>query len=148
MVFMNKKTSGLLNRDQLLQKRSLKIERVELEDGNHVFVRQMTGRERDIFEQSIFSIDATDQSNVKVEQKREDFRAKLAVVTICDEQGDLLLKRDDYDLLSQSMGARDLEEIVNVAQKLNKITKEDKEGVIKNSEAGKTGSSNLGSVGN
>jgi len=134
--------SNLLNREALLKKEELEVVKVELSKDEFVFVKQMTGRERDNFEQSLLkkTKDAKGQI-VGFEQATEDFRAKLAVVTICDEKGVLLLKHEDYPLLSQMMSATRLEKIVNVAQKLNAISEEDKEALVKNSEAGQPGSS-------
>jgi hypothetical protein len=144
---MSKQTKGILNREQLLQKRVLKIEKVSLEDGNFIYVRQMTGTERDTFEHSIMEV-KRENNNIRIEQKTEYFRSKLAVVTICDEKGELLLKPDDYKTLSDSISAKDLESIVNAAQKLNKISPEDKEEIVKNLGAGLTGNSTSVSVGN
>ena len=141
--------SNLLNREALLKKEELEVVKVELSKDEFVFVKQMTGRERDNFEQSLLkkTKDAKGQI-VGFEQATEDFRAKLAVVTICDEKGVLLLKHEDYPLLSQMMSATRLEKIVNVAQKLNAISEEDKEALVKNSEAGQPGSSTSGFVKN
>ena len=83
-----------------------------------------------------------------MEQNLEDFRAKLVVATVCDEKGILLLQPADAPILSQNMTARSLEVIVEAAQKLNKITEEDKENLKKNSEAAQSGSSTSDSVKN
>ena len=44
---------ALLDREKLLAKEELKVEKVMLTKHDYVFVRQMTGRERDRFEQSL-----------------------------------------------------------------------------------------------
>ena len=119
---------NLLNREKLLKKEVLDVVKVDLGKDEFVFVRQMTGRERDKFEHSIISV----TEDGKMDRKMEDFRAKLAVCTVCDEKGVLSLEPTDYTLLSQNMTAARLEKIVNVAQELNKITEEDKEGLVKN----------------
>lgn len=126
---------NLLSREGLLAKEKLKVERVNLNETDYVFVRQMTGRERDIFERSLYTMDREN----KVTTRLEDFRAKLAVCTLCDDQGKLLLQPNDYTILSQNMSASRLEKIVNAAQKLNAITEEDKEALVKNSDAGQPG---------
>lgn len=122
----------LLNREMLLAKESLKVEKVELSDGNFVFVRQMTGRERDRFEQSMLKPVRSEKGDLDYERTLEDFRAKLAVNVLCDEDGKNLLEPFDYEVLSQNMSAATLEKIVNVAQSLNRITNEDREGLVKN----------------
>jgi hypothetical protein len=131
-----------LSRNALLQKEELEKVKVDLGKGEFVFVRQMTGRERDLFERSLYVFDKEN----KITTRLADFRAKLAVVTVCDEDGKAVFFPDDYELLSKNMSAAKLEKIVNAAQKLNAITEEDKEGLIKNLDAVPDGSSNSDSV--
>lgn len=136
----------LLDRKKLLAKDTLEILKVDLNEEEYVFVKQMTGRERDLFEQSLIK-KVVDRAGKEVyEQTLVDFRAKLAVCTLCDEKGDLLLRPTDYELLSQNMGAVKLAKIVDVAQELNKVSEQSKEGLVKNSPAGLTGSSNSDSA--
>lgn len=123
----------LLNRDALLKKEELKKEKVDLGGGKFVYVRQMTGRERDRFEQSLLKEVKGPKGKVSYEKSLEDFRAKLAVNTVCDEKGNNLLEPDDTETLSTHMSAAKLEKIVDAAQELNKITEEDKEAIVKNS---------------
>lgn len=123
----------LLDRSKLLAKQELQVKKVDLGNDEYVYVRQMTGRERDKFEQSLI----TEKKDAKGEftgydRNVEDFRAKLSVMTICDEKGELLLQPGDYALLSSNMSAARLEKIVNEAQELNKISEEDKENLVKN----------------
>jgi len=142
-------TGKLLDRSSLLKKEELEIVKVEFENGDYVYVKQMTGRERDQFEQSLLRSRFDNKGRlVSTEQALEDFRAKLAVLTLCDETGKLLLTPGDYALLSQNMSAKHLEKIVNEAQKLNAITEEDKESMVKNSEAAQEGGSYSNSVEN
>lgn len=131
-----------LNREALLKKEELEKVKVDLGKDEFVYVKQMTGRERDLFERSLY-VFGTDN---KVTTKLDDFRAKLAVCTLCDENGEALLKPGDYDLLSRHMSATRLEKIINAAQKLNAITEEDKEALLKNSEAVQDGNSSSGSA--
>ncbi len=128
---------ALLDRKALLKKEDLKIEKVDLGNGEFVYVRQMSAREKDQFEMSLMKPIYDDSGNlIRMEQTLEDFRAKLAVNTICDEKGNLILLPDDYVLLSKNISAAKLEKIVNVAQRLNRITEKDKEELVKNSEQG------------
>jgi hypothetical protein len=122
----------LLNREALLQKEELQKEKVDLGKGDFVYVRQMTGYERDLFERSIIEV----MSDGKVERKAEDYRAKIAVCTVCGENGQLIFKQADTKVLSRSMSAYRLEKIAEVAQKLNRINAEDQEEIIKNSKGG------------
>lgn len=142
---------GLLDREKLLEKEELQIERVDLDKGDFVFVRQMTGRERDIFEASITAREFDDENvdgDVRPDYRLalEDFRAKLAVCTVCDEEGNLLLNPDDYEMLSMHMSAARLECIINKAQALNKISEKDKKALVKNSEGVQSDASTSDSV--
>lgn len=139
---------NLLNRAALLAKENLKVEKVELGNDEFVYVRQMTGRERDKFEQSLIKEKTKEDGSADYERKLDDFRAKLAVCTICDESGKLILGYDDYELLSTNMSAARLEKIITEAQKLNKITDTDKKNLTKNSDAGAADNSSSGSVEN
>ena len=140
---------NLLTKEALLAKQDLKVTKVEFEDGDYVYVREMTGHERDTFEQSLIKEKKDSKGTITgYDRATSDFRAKLAVVTICDEQGILLLQPGDYPALSANMSAKTLEKIINTAQKLNSITEEDKENLVKNSEAGLGEGSSSGSVEN
>ena len=124
---------NLLGKAELLQKEKLEIEKVEFENGDYVYVRQMTGHERDMFEQSMLKKNKDGKGNVlSVETVMDDFRSKLAAITLCDEEGKSLLSANDYAVLGNSMSAKRLEKIINTSQKLNAITEEDKEGIVKN----------------
>lgn len=139
----------LLTREALLQKDDLKIEKVELSKG-YVFVREMTGHEKDVWEQSMLKQKPSGNKNkgVEYETTLEDFRAKLAVVTVCDAEGNLLFKPEDARVLNKMMSATNMERIVTAAQKLNAISEQEKEELLKNSEADQTDSSNSNSVEN
>ena len=121
----------LFNREKLLAKQKLEIVKVMLDDGDFIYVREMNGRDRDRWEASLLK-KVTKGKEVTMEQNLEDFRAKLVVATACDEKGALLLTPADITTLSQNMAARTLEKIMTEAQKINKITEEDKEELTKN----------------
>ena len=142
------KKKKTLNRDVLLQREELEVVQVDLGDDVCVFVRQMTGRERDTFERSLYNVvdDKREKTGVRLDRHLEDFRAKLCVCTICDDAGELLLRATDFDELSKNMSAQRLEKIVNVAQRINAISEEDKEELVKNSDAGLAGNSSSDSV--
>lgn len=143
------KKSIILSRELLLQKDDLKIEKVELSRG-YVFVREMTGHEKDIWEQSMLKQKPNGDRNkgIEYETTLEDFRAKLAVVTVCDVDGNLLFEPKDVKLLNKSMSATNIEKIITVAQRLNAVTEKDKEDILKNSEADQEDSSSSDSAEN
>jgi hypothetical protein len=139
----------LLGKAELLQKEKLEIEKVEFENGDYVYVRQMTGHERDMFEQSMLRKNKDGKGNVlSVETVMDDFRSKLAAITLCDEEGKSLLNANDYAILGNNMSAKRLEKIINTAQKLNAITEEDKDAIVKNSKPEVEDNSNSVSVEN
>ena len=59
---------ALMNRDKLLSKEKLQIEKVELSKTDYIYVRQMTGRERDRFEQSLVKEVKDSQGNIDYER--------------------------------------------------------------------------------
>jgi len=137
-----------LSKTELLTKEAVQIVPVEFEDGTGVYVRSMTAFEKDAFEQSLRIEVKNKKGETSFELSLGNFRAKLAVNTICDEKGDLILTTQDFLNLSKNMSAGRMEQIVNAAQKLNAITEEDKEDILKNSVAGEAGNSNSDSVEN
>jgi len=145
---LGKEKTKVLNRDALLSKEVLEIVEVDLGKGESVFVRQMTGHERDAYEQSLIRRFKDLKGKPDYEMKLEDFRARLVAHTVCDAEGKLLLQPADYKQLSNNMSAARLEKIVNVAQKINAITEEDKEELIKNLDADQVGNSSSDSVEN
>ena len=117
---------AFLSRDGLLLKSKVVVKKVEFDDGEFVFVKQMSGKERDAFEGLIITRNTTEDGKVTYERVLESFRARLAVCTVCDELGHLLLTADDVDLLNENMSAARLQDIADAAQELNKITPEKK----------------------
>ena len=125
---------GLLTAKELLVKEVLLKEKVvlDVEKDEYVFVRQMTAHEKNTWEMSQLEKTGTGnkaQYNVTL----DDYKSKLAVVCVCDEEGVLLFTPDDYVMLSHNISAAKLEKIVNVAQRLNGISEEDREEITKNS---------------
>jgi len=137
--------SLLLDRKKLLEKEKFQIKKIDFEDGSFIFVREMSGHERELFESSLMNEETDEKGDLSYKRSMEDFRAKLAVCTLCDN-GVLILKSEDYTTLSKNMTAKTLTKIADTAQSINRISKEDKENLIKNSEAAQSGDSNLDSV--
>lgn len=134
MAIKEKKVEeGLLTRDVLLSQAKFEITKLDFEDGSFVYVRQMSGQGRDRFEQSLMK-EVKKGKSVDFERSLTDFRAKLAVNTLCNKEGELLLHPGDFGTLSRNMTAYQLERIVNESQKINAISDEDKENLVKNSE--------------
>jgi len=129
---------GLLNKERLLTKSVLSIQKVDLGKGDFVFVREMTGRERDSFEKMILVDEENEKGETVFKRNFKDFRAKIVTMTMCDEKGNLLLDINDVEKLSTNMSASQLEKIVKVTKELNKMDVEDSAELVKNLEAGDT----------
>lgn len=91
--------------------------------GGIVYVRTLSAFERDSLE---MSWDAT---------KRRNFRARLAVATVCDENGKDLFELRDIETLGNHPSPA-LVRVGDLAMKLNKLTSEDVADLEKNSETG------------
>jgi len=140
---------ALKTRDALLAKEKFKIERVDFPDGDHAFVREMSGRQKEEWEKTGMQ-EVVDANGKFIEFKRvlEDYRAKLAVFTVCNEEGVLIFRKSDVEMLSQNMSAKNLTLIANKAGELNKITEEEQLKLVKNSEGDQVADSSSDSVEN
>lgn len=142
---------GLLDRKKLLQKEQVEIKKVDLGNNDFVYVRQMSAKSRDLFERSLFEyVDEKDEKGedtLGIKRNMENFRVKLVLNTICDEKGKLLLRPEDMDEFSENISANTLDKIVEASQKLNAISEEAKEELLKNSETGRPEDSSSGSAG-
>ncbi len=123
--------SGFLSKDALTAAAGkLPVERVDLpEIGGHVFVRGMSGVERDAWERSL----------VVGKGRRRDYnldnvRARLAARTICDENGVRSFGDDDAEMLGK-IRVDCLNRIFEVAQRLSGVSDDDVEELGKSSAA-------------
>lgn len=147
--------SIFLTKESLLeQKDELAIEKVELKNSKgdvrgHVFVREMTAKEKNTWELSLTKmLPKIGNKQQETVMNLEDYRVKLAICTICDEQGvrQFDMKPNIIATLSERLSASNMERIADTASALNKITKEDQEELVKNSGADLNDSSSLGSA--
>jgi len=135
----------LLNKEALLKGDDLKKEKVELEDG-FVYVREMTAHEKNVWEHSLYKMTKDNKGRQNVEMNMDDYNSKLAVCTICDENGELIFNFNDYKTLRQKMSGARMDKIVEVAQRINGITDEEKENLLTSSEADQQDNSNSDSA--
>lgn len=99
------------------------LPREEASLGAHgtVFIRTLTGKERDAFEQSCFvQLGAGRCANLA------NVRARLLVLVICDEDGKRIFEDKDADALGD-LPASILDPLFAQAQRLSAITKADVE---------------------
>lgn len=110
----------ILTRETILKADDLKKELVNVPEwGGDVYVRGMTGADRDKFEASIVQTRGKDQT-----LNMTNIRAKLASMTICDKQGNRIFTEADVKDLSNK-SAHALQRIFVVAQKLSGIGDDD-----------------------
>lgn len=123
----------MLSRDAILEADDLARERVAVPEwgkppDDFVFVRGLTGAERDAFEQSKY-VRVPDSDDLELSLK--NLRARLAVLSVCDEAGKRLFADDDAALLG-GKNAVALARIYEVAARLSGLTVEAREADSKN----------------
>lgn len=104
-------------RTQILQADDLPSEQLEIKEwGVTVYVRSMSGHDRDKFESQM--IDLQEQG-----RRMDNFRARLSVFCCVDEKGNRIFKDGDIADLGKKSG-KALDRIFEVASRLNKMTEE------------------------
>jgi hypothetical protein len=91
-----------------------------------VFVRELSGREKDQFEAGIVSVKGRKQK-----LNLDDMRARLAVLVCCDENRKPIFLPSDVEWLTKK-SSRPLTRIYNAAKALNDLSEEDEEDLLKN----------------
>jgi len=118
-----------LNKQAILEVKDIEIEQVDVPEwGGHVFVKGMTGMERDTFEASIVQ-----QRGKDARVNMVNIRAKLAAATICDKEGIRLFNDKDVKALGKK-SANALQRVFDVAQRLSGITEDDVDELADNLE--------------
>ena len=96
----------MLTRDQILSADDRRLEEVQVPEwGGSIFVRVMSGRDRDKFEFDC-------QKGKEEVGHVPDFRAKFVASIACDENGELLFSESDIEQLG-SKSASALDRILN-----------------------------------
>jgi len=118
---------GILTREQILQADDLRRELVAVPEwGGQVYVRSLTGTERDQFEASFITVNGMD-----TQLKLENIRAQLVSMTAVDDDGKRLFSAADVQALA-SKNAAALQRLFETAQKLSGLSKEDVKELAKN----------------
>lgn len=108
-----------LTRDQILQAQDIRIEKVEVPEwGGEVYVKTLTGQERDQLEAALMEYDNKGQPK---RLKLDRLRSTLAVLAICDESGQRLFTSGDIQTLAGKSSAA-LDRVVSKAQELAAIS--------------------------
>ena len=109
-----------LTRDQILDHDDLQRELVSVREwGGEVYVRTMTGSERDAYEMRMVA--GREKGGIA---GIEDIRATLAALTICNESGAPIFSLSDIEALGRKSCAA-LDRVCEVAQRLNRLTAAD-----------------------
>ncbi len=126
-------------RNRILAKNDVKIESVLVPEwGETMWVRSISGRERDQYEEQ--SLQKTSKGRREVTLR--DARARLVVLAVCVSETDKtpLFNAGDIEALTGKNGAA-LDRLYAVAARLSGIRPEDEEEMAKNSEAAASGAS-------
>lgn len=120
----------LTNKESILMISDLPIDPVYIAEWkSNVYVRGLTAFERDQFESTLFTGEGKTRK-----QNFSNMRARLLVLTICDEKGNRLFSDTDADILGKK-SAKALNKLFAKAQELSGIGEKDVEELIKNSES-------------
>lgn len=121
----------MLTKDQILKANDLPIEVLDVPEwGGSVRVRTVTAQEKDAWEQSLQT-----GKGRNIQLDLGNVRAKLVALTVVDDHGKRLFTDKDVLALGQK-GAKAMSRVYDAASKLNGISEEDLETIVKNS--GKT----------
>lgn len=127
-------TVRVLNRDIILSADDLKVEEVDIPEwGGIVYVRTLTAKERDAFENSMVEVRGKGKNQTR-ELRIRNLRAGLAVRCLVDSEGNRLFNDGDADELGNKSGSA-LDKIYDVASRLAGMSAEDAEELLGNSEA-------------
>jgi L-ascorbate metabolism protein UlaG (beta-lactamase superfamily) len=114
--------AALLGKDAIFAADDIKSERVPIPEwGGEVMVRGLTGNQRDAWEASMRVT-----RGKKTEMDMTNFRARLCVLCVVDETGQLVFHQGDVDDLAGKSGAA-LDRIYDVAARLSGISDTDVE---------------------
>lgn len=134
---MSKNKVVILSKEAILSADDLVKELVEVPEwGGAVYVRALTGAERDAFEQSMVEMRTVRQGRKQEtvrEMRLQNIRARLCALTICDEEGNRLFTDADVQALGRK-SASALNRVFQVAQRLSGLTDEDVEELAGNSD--------------
>lgn len=114
-----------LTRDQILDAKDFNTKEIDVPEwGGSVFIRVMSGSQRDAWEADVMKASEA--------KSFENMRAKLLARVLCDEKGDCLFNSDeDITALGAKSGVV-LQRLFEAATKLNAISKEAQDELVKN----------------
>ncbi len=121
----------------VMEAKDLPTRRVDVPEwGGHVFVKTLSGVERDSYEQ--ICENAQKQSPKRRKHMNvKGLKALLVVMATVDAEGTPLFKREDVPALNRKSG-KAIDRIFQVAAELSGLSEEDIEDLAKNSEGGRS----------
>jgi hypothetical protein len=126
-----------LSKEQILAADDKKTEAVQVPEwGGEVLVKGLTGKERDLYEDSILAQDT--KGNIRT--KLANARAKLVVRAAVDSKGHQLFEDDDIERLGNK-SAKALNRVYEKAAEMSGLKDEDLEELVGNSNADQVESS-------
>lgn len=115
----------ILTKDEILKAEDIQKEFVDVPEwGGSVYVKMLTGKERDQLESSVITGPG--------QRDFENLRAKLIALSVVDENGTRLFDFNESNLLGDK-SARVLDRLFSVAQRLSGITAKDVDDITKKS---------------
>ena len=124
-----------LTKDQILQADDLKFSEVDVPEwGGKVRIKTMTGEERDAFEDKIV---VRDKDGNRKGMDIKNFRAKLLVRTIVDEEGKRVFDEQDIHALGMKSSAA-LDRVAEEVQEINRLRAQDVEELTSTLEPGQS----------
>lgn len=145
----------ILSADEIMNgKVVLDKELVPLSGGRAVYVREMTGTEKNHWENaSMKKTVPIGNKQADMQVNLEDYYSRIMVFTVCDADGNRLFNNDwlfpkKLKEIGDKFKSSDVEAIVLTAHRINKITPEDQKVLMGNSEADQKEDSDSGSVQN
>lgn len=115
-----------LSKARILAANDTKLEKVPVPEwGDDVYIKTLSGTERDIFEEAYSS------------EKMKNFRARFLVLTLCDEAGQRLFSDDEIDQLGKK-SAFVINRLFEKAWSLNAFRDADVEALGKDSPSGQS----------
>jgi hypothetical protein len=118
---------AMLTKDAILASEDLPKELVAVPEwGGEVYVRCLTGSERDDWESSVMEMQGS-----KAKPNLQNLRAKLVARTVCDEEGNRMFGDSDVVALGAKSAAA-LDRLYTVAARLSKISKSDEDELLGN----------------
>jgi hypothetical protein len=120
----------MLSREQFLGADTLTRVEIQIPElGGSVYVRVLTGAERDWLDSHVFD----DEGEIlPPKQRLANYRGRLVALSTCNADGTSLFTLADVETLSR-MAAKVLDRIVDVAQRINGMTQEEIDTLTKNS---------------